>query len=157
MKKILLFASIAFAFLAFLALRPAEDATVASPSVQLFTPLTAVDSVTAQYLTWTNNSLKTGTVTWLIDVSKAVTDSAKTTVITIEQSAQTAPLMGVSQRWYTTDTIAVLSGKVATPQLWYKDSYTHAMAGREVRLKLVSTDDHALTTGKFDMIFRPDF
>lgn len=158
MKNFLMMAAVTLGLgLIVVAAKSSEDITVASPSVQLFAPVTSVDSATARYYTWDNNALKAGTGYFLIDYAKAVTDSAATLYITVEQSAQTAPLQGVTQRWYSTDTIAVLSGKAATPTIRYKDAYSFALAGREVRLKVFSTDNHNLSQGKVDFLYKPDF
>lgn len=156
MKNILFILLVAFGGFLAMSTTSSPTATVSSTSVQTFTPLTSVDSASAHYFTWSNNALKKGTIYWLLDFQKAVTDSAATLLITVEQSAQTAPLGGVTQRWYTTDTIASLSGKVATPQVWFKNDYTHVLSGREVRLKVISTDNHNLTSGKVDMLYKPD-
>lgn len=134
-----------------------EDETLATPSVELFAPVTSVDSASAKYYTWSNNALRAGTGYFLIDYAKAVTDSAATLYITVEQSAQTAPLRGVTQRWYSTDTVAVLSGKVATPTIRYKDVYPVELGGREIRLKVFSTDNHNLSQGKVDFVYKPEY
>lgn len=157
MKNFLLMAAIALGLgLIVVAAKSSED-TVVNPSVELFPTYTTVDSASARYYKWSNNALKSGTAYWLIDYQKPIADSAATLWITVEQSAQTAPLGGVAQRWYSTDTIAVLSGKVATPTVRYKDVYAHALGGREVRLKIYSSDNHALTQGKVDFVYKPEF
>lgn len=157
MKNFLIVAVIALGLGLMLAAAKSSEDTVVNPSVELFAPVTTVDSASAKYYKWSNNALKAGTGYFLIDYAKAVTDSAATLYITVEQSAQTAPLQGVTQRWYSTDTIAVLSGKAATPTIRYKDSYPVQLAGREIRLKVFSTDNHSLSQGKVDFVFKPDF
>ena len=142
--------------IAFMAADKTADATVSTPSVQLFTPLAAVDSASSHYFLWENDAVRAGTVHWLLDFEKALTDSAATMVITVQQSAQIAPFRNVTQRWYTTDTIAILSGKVATPRRWLKDNYSPELSGRAVRLRVHSTDNHNLTAGRVDMLFKPD-
>jgi hypothetical protein len=157
MKKNILALLVVVAGGLFIAAYSYEDFKVEDPSVQTFTPLTALDSVTSpKYLTWENNSLRKGTGYWLINIAKAVTDSAKTQYIIVQQSAQTAPLRGVTQRWYDTDTIVTLSGKVATPIRTYNGCFSHPIEGREVRLKIVSTDDITISKGDIDFTFKPD-
>jgi hypothetical protein len=134
-----------------------DDQTVTTNSVQHFDALVSVDDAAPTYLPWTNDALKKGTGYWLINLAKGAVaaDTAKLVTVIVQQSAQTEPLRGVTQRWYNTDTITVLSGKFGeTPSTW-NGSYTHTMSGREVRLALVASDS-VRVTGTVDFVYRPD-
>lgn len=134
-----------------------DDQTVTTNSIEYFDALVSVDDAAPTYLPWTNNAIKKGTGTWLIDLAKGAVaaDTAKLVTIILQESAQTDPLRGVTQRWYNTDTITILSGKHGeTPSTW-NGAHSHTLNGREVRLALVATDS-VRVTGTVDFIYRPD-